>query len=139
MVVKLDTDFVVGKMEELCSALLGQESFQELRRSIDEFAADEASIQQYESFLERHHALEAMEKQDLEPTQAEMDEYDREEGALYENPIIRKFLYAQREFNQLHDLVSQYLRKTVELNRLPEPKELKKGGCGCGGSCGCNH
>ncbi|THF76074.1 YlbF family regulator [Cohnella fermenti] len=136
MIVKVDTDLIKEKMQELCTELLQQESYQTMRNSIDRFAEDERSVEQYDSFMAKHRALEQMETRNEEPTDDEMNEYEQAEQALYENEVIRKFLYAQREFNQLHDLVSQYFRLTVQLNRLPESSELPKGGCGCGGSCG---
>lgn len=48
VIVKIETDTIMGKMEELCTLLLQQEAFQELRRMIDEFIADEEAIEQYE-------------------------------------------------------------------------------------------
>lgn len=139
MIVKLDTDSIMEQMEELCSGLLQQEAFKQLRSSIDQFAGDGQATAQYERFLEKHRSLEAMDRNNLEPTDEEMQEYDKEESALYDNEVIRKFLHAQREFIHLHDRVSQLFMKSIELNRLPEPKELKKGSCGCGGSCEGKH
>ena len=141
MITKIDTGLVREKMEELCSALLAQESFRTLRKMIDRFAEDEAAVAQYERFLEKHRRLQQKEELNLEPTREEVDEYEREERALYDNDVIRRFLYAQREFHHLHQLVSQYITKTVELNRLPRPDDFKSEGCGCGGNCGCgaNH
>lgn len=136
MIVKMDTDFVYGKMEELGAGLLEQEAYKELRASIDRFAADSEATAQYERFMELHRVLEEKERQEQETSETEMEIYDRQEQALYENEVIRKFLYAQREFSQLHNLVSQFFMKTVEFNRLPAKKEVAKGGCGCGGNCG---
>lgn len=41
MVIHLDTGAVLEKMEELCTALLQQESYQPLKLMIDRFASDE--------------------------------------------------------------------------------------------------
>lgn len=139
MIIKLDTGAVMDKMEELCGAMLEQGAFKELRQSIDRFAEDEHSVQQYERFMEIHQHLQQKEQQDLDLTQEELDHYEQEELALYDNEVIRKFMYAQREFSQLHQMIGHYFTKTVELNRLPAPDELKKGSCGCGGSCGGSH
>lgn len=138
MVVKMDTNAVLEKMEELCTALLKQEGYKEFRHMINQFASDENAVGQYERFMEKHQSMQQKEQQDMELTQTEINDFDQEERSLYDNSVIRGFLYAQREFSHLHNLVSQYFTKTIELNRLPEPGELKnKGGCGCGGSCGC--
>lgn len=137
MIVKLDTTEILEKMEELCKAMLEQESCKELQLMIDQFSSDEQATQQYERFMEKHQFLQQKEHQDLDLTQDEINDYQQMENALYDNSTIRRFLYAQREFSQVHNLISQYFTKTIELDRLPEPNELKKGGCGCGGSCGC--
>jgi cell fate (sporulation/competence/biofilm development) regulator YlbF (YheA/YmcA/DUF963 family) len=136
MTGKLDTTAILEKMEELCTALLKQESYKELRLMIDQFSSDELAIQQYERFMDKQHFLQQKEQQELVLTQVETNDYQQEELALYDNSVIRKFLYAQREFSQLHSLISQYFTRTVEFDRLPKLSELKKDGCGCGGSCG---
>jgi hypothetical protein len=70
-----------------------------------------------------------------------MAAYERAEMQIYDNERIRQFIYAQREFNKLHDLISAYVIGTIELGRLPGKEELNthSGGCGCGGNCGCSH
>jgi len=97
------------------------------------------TVRQYERFMEKHRTPRDKEDRNEELSPEEIENYEREEHALYENPVIRKFICAQREFGRLRELVGQYLAKTVELNRLPERSELKMGGCGCGGSCGSGH
>lgn len=139
MIVKLDTNSILGKLEELCTDLLNQDAYKELKQMFDQFAADEPAVQQYESFMEKHHSLQQKEQQDIELSPDEIRDYEHEETELYGNSVIRKFLYAQREFSRIHSLVTQYVAKTIELDRLPEESELKKGGCGCGGSCGGGH
>ncbi len=137
MIVKLDKDVLLEKMEELCTLLLNQQAYSELRKMVDQFSDDQQANEQYDDFIEKYQFLQEKEQQNIEVTQAEIDELESVERSLYENDVIRQFLFAQREFSQLHNLISQYYVKTIELNRLPKPKELKTGGCGCGGSCGC--
>lgn len=139
MIVKIDTNLVLEKMEELCTSILNQEAYKELRQMIDDFASDQQAIEQYERFIAKHQSLEQKQQHNMDFTEEEADEYEREERALYENPVIRRFIYAQREFGNLHQLISQFFTKTIEQNRLPKPGELKKGSCGCGGSCGSGH
>lgn len=139
MLVKLDTAAVAGRMAELCSELLEQEGYKAMRDMIDAFAANEDAIAQYERFMEQHQTLQRKEDlgQELNPEEAAA--YEQAELALYENDVIRQFMYAQREFSNLHQMVSKYFTMTVELDRVPEMSELKKAGCGCGGSCGSGH
>lgn len=133
-VVKLDKQLIMHKMQELCSLLLQDEGYKEMREMIDQFAADEQATEQYERFMEKHQALEEKERQNIELLESEIKIYEEEERALYDHPLIRRFIYAQREFSQLHQQISNYFTKSVELNRLPEAKELGKEACGCGGS-----
>lgn len=139
MIVKLDTDFIMDKMEALCSELLEQISYKELRQSISTFVTDAASMRQYEQFLDLNHNIQLKEQQKIVLSPSEAEAFEQEERALYNNEVIRKFLYAEREFSRLQNLVNLYFTKTLELNRLPEPGELRADGCGCGGSCGSSH
>ncbi|CAI6057066.1 hypothetical protein PAECIP112173_01633 [Paenibacillus sp. JJ-100] len=134
-VVKMDKQIIMHKMQELCSLLLQDEGYQEMRKMIDQFAADEDATAQYERFMEKHQALEEKEHQNIELLESEIQVYEEEERALYDHPLIRRFIYAQREFSQLHQQISNYFTKSIELNRLPEPQEWGKESCGCGGSC----
>ena len=136
MIVTLANQTLTDKMVELCNELLQQESYQSLRAMVDQFVKDEAAIQQYERFLRNQQALEQKEERQQKLTAEEIREYEQEEMALYENPVIRKYLHAEGEFNKFHRFISQFYMKTIELQRLPELSELKKEGCGCGGSCG---
>ncbi|QOS79781.1 YlbF family regulator [Paenibacillus sp. JNUCC31] len=138
-IVKLDKQIIMHKMQELCSLLLQDEGYKEMRDMIDQFAADEQATAQYERFMEKHQALEEKERQNIELLASEIQVYEEEERALYDHPLIRRFIYAQREFSQLHQQISHYFTKSVELNRLPEPKELHKEACGCGGNCSGGH
>jgi Protein of unknown function (DUF964). len=138
MIAKINTDAVLDQMKVLCTTLLEQEAYRELRSSIDRFAADSDAVKQYERFLDKHHTLQHKEDNELELEHDELEEYMKEEQALYDNASIRQFIHAQRELSNVHTLVSEYLMKTIELNRLPEPEEHQPKGCGCGGGCG-NH
>ncbi|MFS0871170.1 YlbF family regulator [Paenibacillus xylanilyticus] len=138
-IVKMDKQAIMLKMEELCSVLLQDKGYREMREMIDQFAADEQATAQYEQFMEKHQALEEKERQNIELLTSEMQVYEQEERALYEHPLIRRFMYAQREFSLLHQQISQYFTKSVELNRLLKPGEVHKEACGCGGNCSSNH
>nr|WP_145401275.1 YlbF family regulator [Paenibacillus xylanexedens] len=138
-VVKMDKQIIMHKMQELCSLLLQDQGYQEMRSMIDQFAADEEATEQYECFMAKHQALEEKKRQNIELLESEIKIYEQEERELYDHPLIRRFIYAQREFSQLHQQISHYFTKTVEINRLPEAKESGKETCGCGGSCTNHH
>lgn len=65
-VVKMDKQIIMHKMQELCSLLLQDEGYKEMREMIDQFAADEQATEQYERFMEKHQALEEKERQNIE-------------------------------------------------------------------------
>jgi cell fate (sporulation/competence/biofilm development) regulator YlbF (YheA/YmcA/DUF963 family) len=127
-----DNPFLIAKMEELCALLLEQKAYGELKKMLDDFAADEKSMKQYDQFAELGKAKEQKEHQGLALTREEMEQYNQEERAVYDNPVIRKYLFAQREFGHLQQMLVQYLDKTIHLGRLPKPNELKKAARGCG-------
>ncbi|MBS4219531.1 YlbF family regulator [Bacillus sp. FJAT-49711] len=132
----MDKQPVYEYMEELCAALLEQEAYTDLKDMINHFYEDENAIKQYEHFKEKQGYLYDKEQQGIELTEEEISDYNEEELELFNNDRIRQFLYAQREFNDLQSIINQYFQKTVELGTLPKRREIKKGGCGCGGSCG---
>ncbi|MUV36996.1 hypothetical protein JNUCC1_00802 [Lentibacillus sp. JNUCC-1] len=131
--IKLDRDFVVGKMETFCSELLGQEDFQALNGMIERFRTDQEAQDQYKQFVNLYHAYQAKVRDQREQvTEEETAEVDQAEMALYTNKVIREYLFAEREFSTIHDLISRYYSKTVELNRIPTRREVKIEGTGCG-------
>lgn len=137
---KMDTEVFIGKIKDLCAAVLSQPEYQELRQMVDQFAADHEAVQLYEQFMDKHEALQQKEEQGLELDPAEISAYEREELKLYKNDLIRRFLHAQQEFNKAHHLVSQFFVKSIELNRVAELKDLERdSSCGCGGTCGSSY
>jgi len=136
MIVTIDKTSVINKMTALCQELLEQASYQELRAMIDEFLQDERAVAQYQAFQQHQQQLEDKERQQIKLTEEEITAYEQEEMAIYENTIIRKYLYAENEINKLFHLINQFFTKTIEWNRVPELSEIKKDGCGCGGGCG---
>jgi cell fate (sporulation/competence/biofilm development) regulator YlbF (YheA/YmcA/DUF963 family) len=137
VITKIDTEEIVQKTEELCHAILGQTAFQDLRQMIDSFADDEESIKQYELFMNKQNKLQQKQRMGEPLTQEEIEDFEQEDYKLFQNQTIRQFIYAQKEFERVHSLVSTYVVKTIELNRLPEEADFQSNSCGCGGSCGC--
>jgi hypothetical protein len=52
------------------------------------------------------------------------------------NPVARGFLDAQEELQQVQQSVHKYIKKTLELGRMPAEEDLAEGSCGHG--CGCH-
>ena len=98
-IVKMDKQIIMHKMQELCSLLLQDEGYKDMREMIDQFAADEEATAQYERFMEKHQALEEKERQNIELLESEIQVYEEEERALYDHPLIRRFIYAQHKLS----------------------------------------
>ncbi len=125
-------EIVDEKMEELCTLLLEQPKYKELKQMIERFDADEPAIRQLEAFGETQQAMQAKERQGQALSREETEHFDREERALYGNAVIRQYLFARQEFANLQRWFGEYLGKTIEAGRLPKPKELPRITHGCG-------
>lgn len=138
MITKVNTDEVMGCMREVGNAILQQDEFIQLRRMVDIFSEDENAVDQYERFIEKQKELQQKDQQGISLTEEEIEEYEQAEIELFSNDKIRQFLHAQRQFSNIHEMISQFVIKTMEYNRVPEPHEIKGlSSCGCGGNCGC--
>jgi hypothetical protein len=51
-------------------------------------------------------------------------------------PVAENFIKAQQQMHKIEKTVSQYVRKTFELGRIPGEDDFPRGGCGP--SCGCS-
>ena len=127
-----DFNVIIEKTENLCTLLLEQEAYKELRQMIEQFTVDEESNKQYERFVGKEQLRRQKLQQDLALTPEEYDDFNQEERALYENSVIRKYLYARKELDHLQHLIHQYLTKTIDLGRIPRPNEIDKISRGCG-------
>jgi cell fate (sporulation/competence/biofilm development) regulator YlbF (YheA/YmcA/DUF963 family) len=137
VITKIDTEEIVQKTEELCQTIIGQNAFQDLRTMIDTFADNQEAIMQYERFMNKQNRLQQKQRTGEQLTQEEIEDFEQEDYNLFQNQTIRQFIYAQKEFERIHSLVSTYVVKSIELNRLPEEADFQSNGCGCGGNCGC--
>jgi cell fate (sporulation/competence/biofilm development) regulator YlbF (YheA/YmcA/DUF963 family) len=129
---------VIQKTRELCQTILDQPGYQEMRRAIQDFLGHGESVAQYQRLCDKQDVLNEKQEQGLNLTDAEISEFEKEEELFLSNPVAAGFVEAQRQMQNIEKTITQLVRKTFELNRLPEASDLKSGGCGCGsGSCGC--
>ena len=124
------------KIRELCQTILEQPEFQTMRRDIDTFLADEKAQGQYQTVATKGDLLQQKQQMGLPLDGNEVSDFERDREALLSNPIARSFLDAQQQMHRLQESVNQYLGKTFELGRVPEPADLSSG---CGSGCGCGH
>lgn len=130
----ITTDFriIIEKIEELCTLLLEQQAYNDFTQKIEQYKADEQATMQYERFIELQQSIQHKEQQSVEVTAAEREVYNLEERALYDNSVIRKFLFSHNELDILKHTLNEYVNITIALGRLPIPRELPKVSHGCG-------
>jgi cell fate (sporulation/competence/biofilm development) regulator YlbF (YheA/YmcA/DUF963 family) len=134
---KPNMEEITAKTEELCTTILEQSSFQELKQMINDFITNDSAIAQYNNVMETQKTLQQKQLHGIPLTPDEIDSFEKDREQLFVNPVTRDFMYAQQEFTKIQDIVNKYVVKTIELDRLPTEEDLDDGGCGCGGNCGC--
>jgi len=136
MLTEAESNLVVEKTRELCSAILAQPGMGNIRKNIDAFMADAKSQAQYESLMAKGQALHEKQHRSLPLSGEEIGEFEKQREAVLNNPVARGFLDAQEALHHLQEKVHTQISKTLELGRLPNPEDLE-GSCGHG--CGCKH
>jgi cell fate (sporulation/competence/biofilm development) regulator YlbF (YheA/YmcA/DUF963 family) len=134
----LAPDAVISKTLELCETILNQPEYQEVRKSIDDFVADEETRGKYEMVSEKGAHLNHKQQSGVELTPQEISDFEEHRDALINNPVARRFMDAQEQMHQIKESVNKYVSKTFELGRLPTDADFEEGGCGTS-SCGCHH
>jgi len=128
---------VLQKTRELCQAILDQPNMQSIRQRIDAFMGDEKARGQYDTLVTRGQALQEKEQMSAPLSREEINEFEKQREAVFNNPVARNFLDAQEELQNVQTTIHQYVNKTLELGRMPTEEDL--GGGSCGHGCGCHH
>jgi cell fate (sporulation/competence/biofilm development) regulator YlbF (YheA/YmcA/DUF963 family) len=123
------------KLEELCRTILAQPELEAHRLKVDQFMVNDAARAQYERVSEQGEHLHHKQMQGVELSDSEVAAFEKEREALLSNPVARGFLDAQEAMHEVQESVNKFVRKTLELGRMPEAAEME-GGCGHG--CGCH-
>ena len=129
---------ITRKTRELCQTILDEPSLQTLRQRIDNFMADEQTRAQYDGLLTKGQALQQKQQQSTPLTGEEISDFEQHRDSLLKNPVAHGFFDAQEELRQVQESIHKYVRKTLELGRLPSEEEMSDGCCGHDG-CGCGH
>ena len=127
---------VLQKTRELCQTLLDQPMMQSIRQRIDSFMGDANSRSQYDNLVSKGQALEQKQQMSMPLSQDEIADFEKHREALLQNPVARGFLDAQEELHEVQQTIHKYVKKTLELGRMPSEADLGEGGCGSG--CGCH-
>jgi cell fate (sporulation/competence/biofilm development) regulator YlbF (YheA/YmcA/DUF963 family) len=127
---------VMEKTRELCQTLLDEPSVRSIRSRIDTFMGDEQARNQYDAVVNKGQTLQTK-QQNAEPLSGEeIADFEQHRDALLNNPVARGFLDAQEELHQVQQTIHRFVKKTLELGRLPSEQDLEGG---CGGGCHCSH
>ena len=127
---------VIQKTKELCQTIVNQPEFQNIRRRIDTFLANDDAKNQYQAVVEKGGLLQHKQQQGLPLSNDEISDFEKQREALVCNPIARDFLDAQEEMQKVQQSVGQYVAKTFELGRPPTEEDFSSGCCDSG--CGCH-
>ena len=130
-----DQTLIRQKAKELCEFIVDQPEFKELRRRVDAFLADEEAKNHYQQVVEEGERLQAKQQRGSPLSQQEIQSFESQRSALFNNSIAKGFLDAQQEMHDVRDLVNKYVAKTFELGRAPEEDDFQS----CGEGCSCGH
>ena len=128
---------IIQKTKDLCQTLVDQPEFQQIRRSIDAFMADEQAKNQYQLVMEKGDSLQHRQHSGQSLDEAEIADFEKNREILLNNVLARDFLEAQQQMHKIQESVMQYVSKTFELGRVPALEDFPSEGCGP--SCGCGH
>ena len=130
----LENGAVLAKTLELCEVLVTHPDVVALRQQVETFLADDAAKLLYQSVADKGEALHRKQQQGLTLAPAEIADFERERDTLLGNDVARGFLEAQQRMHEVQELVTRYVRKTMELGRVPGPDDFQS----CGQGCSCH-
>lgn len=138
----LELASVEEKARELCGFVLEQESYRGAWKDIEAFLEDESAKRTYRDWQEKGAEMHHLQHQGIEPSEGELAELERLEGAVMANPLAANFVSAEGQMNRIFGTVTKLLQKTLQMGRVPSPEEMAEHGC-CGnhsnhGGCGCH-
>ena len=136
MALTAEDNGIAEKTRELCQTILDHPDFQNVRKNIDAFLADEKAKQEYQSLVERSEELNHKQHQGVKLSDQEINDFQTHRERVVNNPLAANFIRAQQEVHGIQESVNKYLAKTLELGRVPTEEDMDTGSCGEG--CGCH-
>src|SRR5213593_2256410 len=110
---------IFQKTKELVQAILDQPDMRSARERIQTFIGDEKARSQYDGLMAKGQALQQKQQRSMPLSGEEISAFEQERDALLNNPVARGFLDAQEELHHVHQSITQYVSKTLELGRIP--------------------
>ena len=135
MELNSENPLILQKTRELCQAILDQPDFQNIRRQVDLFLADEKIRVQYQELSDRGALLQHKQQTGTPLDMTEISDFEQRREVFLSSPVAQGFLEAQQAMHTVQESISQYLAKTFELGRMPEKADLDS----CGHGCSCGH
>jgi len=126
---------VITKTKELCETILTQPGYEQIKQSIVDFLHNDEARSLYEKLCDQQEVLSHKQENGETITELEDSEFEKLEQQFLSMPIAENFIKAQRQMHKIEKTVSEYVRKTFELGRVPNSEDFSSGGCGP--SCGC--
>jgi cell fate (sporulation/competence/biofilm development) regulator YlbF (YheA/YmcA/DUF963 family) len=126
---------VITKTKELCETILSQPGYDQIKQSIVDFLHNDEARSLYEKLCDQQEVLSQKQENGETITELEDAEFEKLEQKFLSMPIAENFIKAQRQMHKIEKTVSEYVRKTFELGRVPNSDDFSSGGCGP--SCGC--
>ena len=127
---------VITKTKELCETILSQPGYAQMKASIVEFLSNDEARSLYETLCDHQEKLSQKQEQGQMISEEEDNAFGELEDKFLAMPIAENFIEAQRQMHKIEKTVTEYVRKTFELGRVPQAEDFSSGSCGP--SCGCH-
>ncbi|HMO05823.1 MAG TPA: YlbF family regulator [Kiritimatiellia bacterium] len=127
---------LIAKTKELCATILEQPGYAQMKQHIIDFLRNEEARGLYETLCDRQEVLSQKQENGQMITEEEDNAFGELEEKFLAMPVAENFIKAQRQMHKIEKTVSEYVRKTFELGRVPEESDFSSGSCGP--SCGCH-
>lgn len=142
---------ISDKLLALCQAITEDTDFISAHQKVQNFFNDDAARNSYTELTRYGDSLRELHAAGSEPTSEQIGKFNDLRQALLDNPVAFDFISAKQQVENMAESISQMVRMTFELGRVPTQEDLEMmqgggccggggcddGGCGCGnGGCG---
>src|SRR4051812_50205527 len=109
-----DTDsMVLQKTRELCQTIVDLPEFQDIRKRIDTFMADEAAKLQYQAVMEKGEMLQHKQQMGMPLSADEITEFEKNRDALISNSVAPQFFDAPQTMKKKQEALGENQGKTL--------------------------
>lgn len=139
---------VYARVRDLCSAVISDPQIQEQKARIDAFLNNAEARALFECVNKMGEELRQKHMAGMEPTEAEINQFDKLREDVVSNSVCNGFLQARQTVDTVFGEINRYFGMTLELNRVPTQEEIdasiqqqSSGCCGggnCDGECDCD-